>query len=202
MLRAMLLRFLAVGSLVVAASTGCQHGGESDSSHGAVSSGEWLKAPNVDPSLAVPAESRRILAHAVAAGTQNYTCSKGAADGGTQHTWSFAGPEATLNGAGGTPMGKHFASSGGPAAPQWETLDGTFVVGKKVAAFTPPAKGDIPWLLLHVESHGGSGPLAQAQYVHRVNTHGGVAPSMPCDDAHLGKAEKVPYTADYFFYGP
>jgi hypothetical protein len=107
-----------------------------------------------------------------------------------------------LSGAGGTPMGKHFPSPAGAAAPKWETPDGTFVVAKKVAAFTPPsAAGSVAWLLLKVESHGGAGTLGQAQYVQRVNTQGGVAPATGCDAGHAGATEKVPYTADYFFFG-
>jgi hypothetical protein len=100
-------------------------------------------------------------------------------------------------------MGKHFASKAGAAAPEWQTPDGTFVVGSKVAAFTPAgAAHSVPWLLIRVESRGGAGPLGQAAYIHRVNTHGGVAPTSPCDPSHGGATEKVPYTADYFFYAP
>jgi hypothetical protein len=178
---------------------GCGHAGEPAR---AMPSEDWLRAPAVDSSLAVPKDGNRVLAHALANGTQNYACTSAPGDAGVHYAWTLTGPEATLSGAGGTPMGKHFPSAAGAAAPQWQTPDGTYVVARKVAAFTPTgATGSVPWLLLHVESHGGTGPLGQAQYVQRVNTHGGVAPATGCDATHAGAAEKVPYRADYFFFG-
>jgi hypothetical protein len=99
-------------------------------------------------------------------------------------------------------VGHHFASDAGASAPEWQTLDGTYVVGHKVAAFTPDAgPPSVPWLLLQATGHGGSGTLAQTGYVQRVDTDGGVAPSAACDPSHVGTTQKVPYAADYFFYG-
>lgn len=162
---------------------------------------EWLRAPAVDASLSVPKDGNRVLAHALANGTQNYACKPAPGDAGSSYAWTLTGPEATLSGAGGTAMGKHFPSPAGAAAPQWQTPDGTYVVGRKVAAFTPSPADGVPWLLLRVESHGGAGTLGQAQYIQRVNTHGGVAPAAGCDASHAGATEKVPYSADYFFFG-
>jgi hypothetical protein len=193
-------------SIILAAgfalSMACQHGGESDAAHGVPANQAWMTAPAVDPSLAVPKEGRRVVAHALAKGTQNYACTAGPADAGSHYAWALTGPEAELSGSGGSTMGRHFASPAGASAPEWQTLDGTFVVGKKMAAFTPTGTtGDVPWLLIHVESHSGAGSLAEAQYVQRVNTHGGVAPAAGCDEAHAGATQKIPYTADYFFFG-
>ena len=184
----------------MAAVAACGHGGDPPAR--AVPSEDWLRAPAVDSSLAVPKDGNRVLAHAQANGTQNYACSPAAADAGTSYAWTLTGPEAALAGAGGTPMGKHFASSAGAAAPEWQTPDGTYVVARKVAAFTPPsAAGSVPWLLLRADGHGGAGTLGQAQYIQRVNTHGGVAPAAGCDASHAGATQKVPYTADYYFFG-
>ncbi len=55
-----------------------------------------------------------------------------------------------------------------------------------------PAAGDIPWLLLSVKSAEGSGALARAKFVQRVQTKGGVAPAVGCDAAHAGTEARVP----------
>jgi hypothetical protein len=196
-----MMRSLASICVIAAALHACHHGGETDSAHSTAAPEVWLRAPVVDPSIAVPNGPGQVLAHALASGTQNYTCTSSPADGGAHFGWSFTGPEATLSGAGGASMGKHFASKAGATAPEWETPDGTFVIGSKVAGFTPAGASDsVPWLLIRVDSHGGAGPLAQAAYIHRVNTHGGVTPKSRCDASHGGSTEKVPYGADYFFY--
>ena len=96
----------------------------------------------------------------------------------------------------------HFASDGGPTAPQWQTTDGTYVIGKKLAAFTPDGGGSsVPWLLLQEKSNGGAGTLSKAGYVQRLNTTGGIAPTATCDVGSVGTTQKVSYTADYFFFG-
>jgi hypothetical protein len=186
--------------LAFALCVGCQHGGEQSADHAVATSQQWLRAPMVDASIAVPKEAHRVVAHAFASGSQNYKCTA-TPDNSGHGAWTFTGPEATLSGSSGGPMGRHFASSGGATAPEWQTPDGTYVVGKKVAAFTPSGVADaVPWLLLQVDSHGGTGPLADARYIQRVNTKGGVAPKAPCDN--IGAEQKVPYSADYFFFAP
>jgi hypothetical protein len=43
--------------------------------------------------------------------------------------------------------------------------------------------------------------LTPTTFIHRLNTSGGVAPSIGCSTpADVGKRAFVPYTADYFFY--
>jgi hypothetical protein len=74
-------------------------------------------------------------------------------------------------------------------------------VARKLHAFDAGA-ASVPWLLLQATSHGGSGTLASAQYVQRLDTDGGVAPASGCDVDASGAVLKVPYTADYFFFGP
>jgi hypothetical protein len=71
------------------------------------------------------------------------------------------------------------------------------VVEKMVAA-EPRA---IPWLLLRVTSHQGSGMLANVATIRRTETHGGVAPAQGCDSSMVGATVRVPYTATYTFYG-
>lgn len=72
-------------------------------------------------------------------------------------------------------------------------------------AFVAP--GAIPWLLVSVvgaqEATHGRGMLAQAAFIQRVNTSGGMAPSTGCaSPTDIGTMVLVPYTADYVFYRP
>lgn len=164
----------------------------------------WTAAPSVDPSIALPDGGGGVLLHAAATGTQDYTCRLlTAADGGMSYAWVFVGPEADLADCNAGKIGKHFASDAGAAAPEWQTTDGTYVIGKKVAAFTPDGgAGAIPWLLVQETSVGGTGTLSKTAYIQRLNTTGGVAPAAAtCDVNASGTTQKVNYTADYFFFG-
>jgi hypothetical protein len=169
---------------------------DNDASDGACPVG-WLTAPTVDPPIEVPADGGGVLLHAAGVGTQNYACT--VTDGGT--VWTFVGPSAALNDCNGMLIGHHMVSDGGAAFPEWiETSDGTYVVGHKLAAFTPDGgSGSVPWLLLQGVEHGGSGTLSQAAYIQRLYTDGGVAPGSGCD---AGDTVQVPYGAEYYFYGP
>jgi Protein of unknown function (DUF3455) len=168
----------------------------------------WTAVPTVDPSIAVPADGGGLLLHASATGTQDYTCTTFIvdagpdADAGPGHQWTFVGPEADLKNCAGANVAKHFASDGGPTLPEWiTTADGTYVIAKRVAGYTPDASA-IPWLLLQEQSTGGSGTLSKTAYIQRLNTTGGNAPAAgSCDQAAEGTTQKVPYTADYYFYG-
>jgi hypothetical protein len=160
----------------------------------------WTATPVVDSTLALP-DGGTVLMHTMAAGTQNYRCDVTTGDAGTTYTWTFVGPAAELSDCHGAKVGTHFASDAGPAAPEWMQLDGTYVVGKKVAAETKDS-ASIPWLLLQETSTGGTGVLSKTQFVHRLNTANGVAPSTGCDASSVGTIKNVAYSADYYFYGP
>jgi hypothetical protein len=142
-----------------------------------------------------------VLLHAGATGTQNYTCEQVNVDGGTAYQWVFVGPEADLADCHAAKIGTHFASDAGAAAPEWQTTDGTYVIGKKVAALPQDGGTTIPWLLVQATSNGGAGTLSKAGYIQRVNTTGGIAPAATCDVNVAGTTQKVAYTADYFFFG-
>ena len=160
--------------------------------------GSWTVAPTAPVSIEVPADGGGVLLHAAGAGTQNYTCTAGT-DGGV--SWVFVGPQANLADCNGNVIGKHFASDGGAGFPEWiTTTDGTYVIGHKLAAYTPDGgSASVPWLLLQAVGHGGSGTLSQVAYIQRLDTDGGIAPGTGCD---AGDMVQVPYTADYWFYGP
>jgi len=159
-----------------------------------------LAPPVVDPAIAVPADGGAVLLHAFAAGTQSYACARAATG---VYGWTFTGPEAELRDDRGGLIGHHFASEPNGGAPEWEALDGSYVVGQKVGAFTPDGGAQaVPWLLVRAVAHGGSGLLASTRYVQRVASRGGVAPAAACDASAAGTRENVAYTAEYFFYGP
>jgi hypothetical protein len=65
--------------------------------------------------------------------------------------------------------------------------------------------GAIAWLRIKVvgaqEGPAGGDTLTETTFIQRVNTSGGLAPSVGCNSAaDVGKQAFVPYTADYFFF--
>lgn len=146
-----------------------------------------VAVPAIADVLKPPAGSRPIGVFMVAAGTQNYTCV--VPDGATTGAYTGASvPEAQLIGT----YGKihHF---GGPS---WQSeLDGSLVTGTKLASSA--RTGAIPELLLQVATHSGSGFLSRADYINRLATSGGVAPTGSCT---AGQTVQVPYKAVYVFW--
>ena len=71
------------------------------------------------------------------------------------------------------------------------------------SAFVKP--GAIAWLKVTVtgteDQPRGGDTLTKTTFIQRVNTRGGLAPSVGCNSpADLGTQAFMPYTADYFFY--
>jgi hypothetical protein len=134
--------------------------------------------------IAVP-EGSKLDFHAYAEGVQIYQWD------GTK--WAFRGPSATLYAdAGGIGVvGTHYAG------PTWKSPSGSLIVG---ALNTPCDRGaaDIPWLLLNVVRHEGSGVFDRVASIQRVNTVGGQPPAAA--GSFPGEVRSVPYTAEYFFY--
>jgi hypothetical protein len=134
-----------------------------------------------------------VFAHAK--GSQIYTCQSGS-DG--KFAWTLKAPEADLfDGKNPDKMIGHHA-----AGPSWMLGDGSKVTGKAAARTDSPEVNSVPWLLLNVTSNDGKGLLANVTVIQRLNTHGGKAPDVGCDDAHKGAETKTAYTADYYFYAP
>ncbi len=146
-------------------------------------------AQQVPPQLQPPAGDQLLL-QVHAKGDQIYTCK---ADG-AQFTWTLKAPDAQLFDKQGKPFGKHFAG------PSWEASDGSRVMGKAIANAPSPDPDSIPWLLVNVVSHEGSGALSRVTSIQRLNTKGGKAPASDCDAAHAAQEIRIPYTADYLFY--
>lgn len=149
------------------------------------------RAQQVPQQIQPPAnEQLLLLVHAK--GDQVYTCKGDAA----QAAWTLKAPDAQLFDQDGKPFGKHFAG------PSWEASDGSRVTGKAVANVPSPDTDSIPWLLLNIVGHEGSGVLSRATSIQRINTKGGKAPGTGCDAAHAGQEVRVAYSADYLFYAP
>jgi len=148
-------------------------------------------AQQVPPQIQAPANEQFLL-QVHAKGDQVYTCKEGV----TQFAWTLKAPDAQLLDKDGKPFGKHFAG------PSWEASDGSRVTGKAVANAPSPDADSIPWLLVNIVNHEGTGVLSRATSIQRLNTKGGKAPASGCDAAHAGQEVRVPYSADYLFYAP
>ena len=101
-----------------------------------------------------------------ATGFQIYVC-RPDADG--KPAWTLKAPEAELFDEQGKSIGKHF---GGPT---WQLNDGSQITGKMAAKADAPDPKAIPWLLVTVTGHSGSGKLSGVTSIQRVNTVGGLA---------------------------
>jgi hypothetical protein len=153
-----------------------------------------IAAPADAPdALRAPADAKLVLAvHAV--GAQIYRCGA-AADG--QFQWTLKAPDARLHDAHGAVVGHH------SAGPSWKYKDGSEITGKAAAHADSPDPRAVPWLLVNVVGHSGSGLLDSVTTVQRLHTHGGAAPpASNCDAAKVGREARVPYSADYYFYAP
>jgi hypothetical protein len=150
-----------------------------------------LTAQEIPQQLRPPA-NEQLLFQVHAKGDQVYSCKGEAA----QFTWTLKAPDAQLFDKDGKPFGKHFAG------PSWEANDGSRVTGKAVANAPSPDANSIPWLLVNIVSHEGSGVLSRATTIQRLNTKGGKAPTSGCDSSHSGEEVRVSYSADYLFYAP
>jgi hypothetical protein len=140
--------------------------------------------------LQPPAGSKLIL-RVHAQGDQIYTCQQNA----YTFSWGLKAPEARLFDDSGKVIGRHFAG------PTWQLTDGSQVVGRPVSKQDAPEPGAVPWLQLVAVSTTGHGLLERVKTIRRLNTRGGQPPAAGCDQSHLGTDLRVPYTAEYDFYG-
>ena len=150
-----------------------------------------LAAQEIPPQLQPPANEQLFL-QLHAKGDQIYTCKSE----GSQSTWTLRAPDAQLFDKSEKPFGKHFAG------PSWEANDGSRVTGKAIANSPSPDPDSIPWLLVTIVSHDGTGVLSRATSIQRIHTKGGKAPASSCDASRAGEEIRVPYSADYLFYAP
>jgi hypothetical protein len=144
------------------------------------------------PQQLQPPAGEQLFLQVHAKGDQVYTCKSEPA----QYSWTLKAPDAQLFDKDGKAFGKHFVG------PSWEANDGSRVTGKAAANAPSPDADSIPWLLVNVVNHEGTGVLSRATSIQRINTKGGKAPPSGCDAAHAGQEVRVPYSADYLFYAP
>jgi hypothetical protein len=152
-------------------------------------------APVPEP-LIVPA-TQHLIAQLHATGVQIYECQPAKNDP-AHFAWSFKQPDAVLFQAGtakGASIGKHYAG------PTWEANDGSKVIGEVIARSDSPKPDSIPWLLLQAKTLSGSGLFSGVMSIQRLNTVGGNAPAQGCRQDQAGQPLRIPYTADYLFYG-
>lgn len=110
-------------------------------------------------------------------------------------SWTFVEPVATLfadpryQGE----VGTHYVG------PTWESNSGSKVVAARVlnTGCTPDSTA-IAWLKLQKVSTEGYGIFSSVTFIQRVNTTGGIAPTLP--GTSIGELKEVPYTAEYYFY--
>lgn len=151
-----------------------------------------LARPDVPAKLAAPVNEEVVLiVHA--SGSQIYVCQAGSDE---KLSWTLKAPDAELADAKGKNIGHH------SAGPSWKLTDGSEVTAKATARENAPDTADVPWLLLTVTGHTGSGALAKVTTIQRIHTKGGQPPASGCDDGHHGAESKSPYTAEYYFYAP
>lgn len=167
--------------------------------------------PPVPDTLQVPEGNEAFLiGHAF--GSQDYVCSAS----GSGVAFVLTTPEAVLFDNPARRVINHYFSpnpvEGGTIRATWQSTRNSSVFWGKVvhaATFaTDPgfvAQDAIAWLLLSqagvLESSGNGDNLALATFVQRVNTVGGLAPSIGCNSpTDIGKTAFVPYEADYVFY--
>jgi hypothetical protein len=149
----------------------------------------FLQCPASTPAALAPAADQKLMLKLHAVGTQVYECKSA----GTGFAWTLKAPAADLSLLG-FKVGTHYAG------PTWELLDGSTVVGARLAGATVDATA-IPWLLLTAVSHGAvSGLFTHVTSIQRLSTVGGLAPATGCAAGAVGALTQVPYEADYFFY--
>ncbi len=154
--------------------------------------GAPLTPPAVPAAIQVPAGAK--LTHKFhATGAQVYTCAA-PAPGVATFAWTLKRPDATLFDAAGAKAGTH------GAGPTWTAIDGSAVVGQKVAQVDAPVPNAVPWLLLRATSNTGKGAFSAVTFVQRLETKGGKAPSAGCDAKTVGTETRADYSADYLFF--
>jgi hypothetical protein len=143
------------------------------------------KQDHVPPELQVP-DGHRLVLSALGRGVQVYDCPAGA--------WVLREPAAAIL-RGERTVAIHYAG------PTWQSVkDGSKVVatGARVAVPAPHPERDIPWLRLETTGTG-PGLFGEVDFVQRLETRGGMAPTGACQ---AGASLGVPYQATYNFWAP
>jgi Protein of unknown function (DUF3455) len=146
------------------------------------------------PAAIEPPPGLVVLFRARAEGVQIYRCQQ-RADNADQFDWVFKAPRADLFDDHGQKLGTH------SAGPVWVAADGSKVAAKMEKTVPAPDANAIPWLLLKVNRHEGTGMFGKVKYIQRIDTWAGRAPAEGCCVTNVGKEVSVKYQATYLFYG-
>jgi hypothetical protein len=154
-------------------------------------------------------------------GTQNYIClpcpnpttPATACPDASGFAWLLFTPEAVLFTDNDKQLTTHFFSpnpdENGTIRATWRHSRDTSIVWGGAATVSNDADfvepGAVAWLRLPMagtqEGPRGGDIMTATTFIHRVNTHGGLAPSTGCARlADVGAKAFVPYSADYIFY--
>lgn len=158
---------------------------------------------DIPAALQVP-EGEVLLLQAFGRGVQIYTCIVNTAENPPSTPGVFKQPPAPhailLKGDRdeGDLVAIHFA---GPTGPNWQAIDGSRVVGKKLVGVPSPDPDGVDWLLLEVIENNGNGLFSSVKHIQRLYTDGGKNPTGGCDPQKQGQV-LVEYSAQYLFYGP
>lgn len=131
----------------------------------------------------------KLDSHVYAKGVQVYQWNA------TTMFWDFVEPRAALfaeesfHGE----IGSHFRG------PNWQSKGGSRVKAEPIQgkACTPDSSA-IAWLLLRAIERTPSGMFRDVTFIQRVNTTGGLRPTVP--GTQHGEIKEVEYTAEYYFY--
>jgi hypothetical protein len=145
------------------------------------------------PESLEPPEDYVLLFEFRAEGVQIYEC-KAKKNSPNEFEWVLTAPDATLFDDRGEKAGTH------TAGPTWEAKDGSRIVAVKKASFIAPGGRAIPWLLLGVKSHKGTGVFSNVEFIQRVDTWAGLPPVDGATKENDGKQVRVKYEATYRFY--
>ena len=150
-----------------------------------LAAGKFERVIDVPTALHVAEDHVMVFAAIVMDGVQTYRCTP-------EHKYVLLGPTAMLRGRTGQLATHYFG-------PSWQFQDGSAITGKVIAK--EPRANAIDQLLLQVSQHSGpDGLLSKVDFVQRLATVGGVAPSQ-CDPTR-STALVVPYSAIYQFWAP
>jgi hypothetical protein len=153
----------------------------------------WTDAGTVDPSIAAPTGS--VLLHLKASGTQDYMCQNTSGA-----SWSYVGVEGDLLNCQDQKVGTESYVTGDDV---WSTTSDTSTIqGSSHATWSPNDAGGLAWELYSALNPSGTGPIAHATWIQRTNPENGEVPSVAtCSSGTNGMITKVPYSADFWFYG-
>jgi hypothetical protein len=160
---------------------------------GCAMQGQMVQNGDLPEAIRVPAGHMQAM-YTMGMGELSYECRE-KKDVAGAFEWAFAGPVATLTDASRGTVGKYYAG------PTWESTDGSKVTGKQVAV-SPHKPDSIPLQLVKANPALGNGAMSGISYIQRLNTRGGIAPSLPCGAEQKGQRQQVAYQADYVFYKP